>query len=427
MHNSGVRPSVRVIRLVQGESAEATPAPVRVKSTLVWPAPIGSGPATRRPAPPSPEAGKRQELARLSGGRVETWPITCRAEGREYARQWWWDACLTLLTLGLYLPWAQVRSRRYFLRRTVVAGHAMDYHEPVTQAWPRHALALGLVLGVSGAWAGSALAGMLALSLALAVWPMLVLTNLTHRLAQVSWAGRRLAFDAAWQEVYRALWWPLASGGALAWLAMAATLVGLPTGWRAWGGVALLWLLCWPIFLWSWFRFRQQHLRLGPLSLLWKARREALFLLTWRVLTWAMLASLFSAGLGAILVAGVLGLEGRLTWTSQGVIAAVSGLVVAAAVLPYAQARLQNLVWSKTGNRYVRFRSRLSPSGHVARQLRHLVWLLCTAGLAWPWVAVANHRRRLEAMTIWARVDVEVLQAAWPVHTVAVRQSSRQR
>jgi uncharacterized membrane protein YjgN (DUF898 family) len=87
--------------------------------------------------------------------------------------------------------------------------------------------------------------------------------------------------------------------------------------------------------------------------------------------------------------------------------------VVLAAVLPYAQARLQNLVWSKTGNRYLRFRSRLPVQAYVALQMRNAVLLVLTLGLYWPWAVVASRRMRTESLLVWARVETDVLKANW--------------
>jgi len=91
-------------------------------------------------------------------------------------------------------------------------------------------------------------------------------------------------------------------------------------------------------------------------------------------------------------------------------------LAVCAAVMPYVQARLQNLVWNKTGNRYLRIRSKLPVADFVQLQCRHALLLVLTAGLYWPWAVMATRRMRTHAVTVWSRVDTEVLKANWPVH-----------
>jgi uncharacterized membrane protein YjgN (DUF898 family) len=63
--------------------------------------------------------------------------------GREYFRIWIVNLCLSLVTLGLYIPWARVRTRRYFYRNTLLAGHAFDY-----LADPKRLLVGYLIVGV---------------------------------------------------------------------------------------------------------------------------------------------------------------------------------------------------------------------------------------------------------------------------------------
>lgn len=456
MNNSGVRSAVRVIRLEafgsarvvdsdltrSGESGSASDlASDHEYSTLPsvsWPEPIGSA-RSRAPGSafvdhPDPvvvplvpvlkaqvealraEPDAATPMPRLPHGVVTSWPVRFRGEEAQYVRLWFTCLLLVVLTAGLYWPWARVRSQRYLMRHTRVAGHALDYHEPAASLLPRYLLSLCLLVGVAGAWAGSAMAGMLATSLALAVWPLLVFMSLNQRLAHISWAHRRVAFDGLCQDVYRAMWAPLAGGGALTWLLMAAVILHRPVAWVACGAVMALWLLGMPVFAWAWFQFRQRHVRLGPLSMMWKATRAAVLMLFARTLVWAMLTSLFSLGVAAMALAAVLVMRGHVNWSVTRSVAALALLAVCAAVQPYLQARLQNLVWNKTGNRYLRIRSRLPVAAFVQLQCRHAVLLALTLGLYWPWAAMATRRMRTHALTIWSRVDVEILKANWPPH-----------
>src|SRR3974390_2548730 len=45
----------------------------------------------------------------------------------EYFRIWIVNLCLTVVTLGLYSPWAKVRRKRYFYGCTLLEGSAFDY------------------------------------------------------------------------------------------------------------------------------------------------------------------------------------------------------------------------------------------------------------------------------------------------------------
>lgn len=63
--------------------------------------------------PPSPE--------------VTTLPVLFTGEAGEYFRIWIVNVLLSIVTLGIYLPWARVRTRQYFYGHTWVDGHTFEY------------------------------------------------------------------------------------------------------------------------------------------------------------------------------------------------------------------------------------------------------------------------------------------------------------
>jgi uncharacterized membrane protein YjgN (DUF898 family) len=253
--------------------------------------------------------------------------------------------------------------------------------------------------------------------MALVVTPLVVHTSLMHRMAHTSWAGRRLSFDGQFNAVYSALLMPLLGIVTAAWLTLAATTFHQPIWWVALGFVTALWLLGLPLFCGAYFHYRQRRVSLGPLRLLWKASHVAMLMLWARTAVWSVLVSALVMGLGAVALGVWLRMHGA---PRPGVLWGLAVAVVVCVlvmVLPYVQARLQNLVWNKTGNRSLRFRSRLSVKDYVVLQMRHAALLLLTLGLYWPWAVVASRRMRTEALTVWARVDTEVLKAHWPPFT----------
>lgn len=433
MNNPGASSGVRVIWLDELDRMSAPPRPSEVPlveadapgvrlPALQWPEPIGSG---RAPAPavpeaaalppiePEPEVLVPPELPRLPAGEVRAWPVRFDGVPREFARMWWLNLLKILCTAGLYAPWARVQHLRYLMQHTRVAGQRFDYHEPPTRLLARDVALVCLVLGVAGAWSGSRLAGMLALSLGMAAWPLLLFVGLSQRIAHLSWGGRMLTFDGLCEEVYRALWLPLTSSAMLAWMLMAAWLQGPAPGWGWFLIVLLLWLLSIPLSVWAWFQFRQGHVRVGGLRLRWIVQPEGAYQLAWRVLVWGAWSLLLGLGLALMLLACLKWAKVRLAWSATTQVGAVALAAMMLGVRPYAQARLQNMVWNKTGNRHLRFRSKLSVSRYVLLQLRHTVLLVLTVGLYWPWAVMASHRMRMHAVSVRARVDTAVLREHW--------------
>jgi len=47
--------------------------------------------------------------------------------GRDYARIWIVNLALTLVTFGLYLPFARARQLRYLRQHTLIGGETLDF------------------------------------------------------------------------------------------------------------------------------------------------------------------------------------------------------------------------------------------------------------------------------------------------------------
>jgi uncharacterized membrane protein YjgN (DUF898 family) len=55
------------------------------------------------------------------------YPVVFTATAGEYFRIWIVNLALTIVTLGLYSPWAKVRRKRYFYEHTAVDGDTFEY------------------------------------------------------------------------------------------------------------------------------------------------------------------------------------------------------------------------------------------------------------------------------------------------------------
>jgi uncharacterized membrane protein YjgN (DUF898 family) len=136
--------------------------------------------------------------------------------------------------------------------------------------------------------------------------------------------------------------------------------------------------------------------------------------------------SFYMAALGALGVAllglVVLGLTaaiivpaGAVTGSKAALFFAIVPLIIAAVIyfniVPRAfwQARVQNLVWSRTGNNYFRFKSDLPVGAYIWLQFKNYLLILVTLGFYWPFAVVATKRAKLDAMSLHSRVDLDTL------------------
>lgn len=73
-------------------------------------------------------------------------PIVFTGNGTEYAKIFFVNLALTILTLGVYSAWAKVRRKRYFYANTLLAGSSFDYHASPIQILKGRALVVGVFI-----------------------------------------------------------------------------------------------------------------------------------------------------------------------------------------------------------------------------------------------------------------------------------------
>jgi uncharacterized membrane protein YjgN (DUF898 family) len=79
---------------------------------------------------------------------------------------------------------------------------------------------------------------------------------------------------------------------------------------------------------------------------------------------------------------------------------------------PWITTRLQNLVWTKTGNGQMRFISQLRFRDMLWLSVKNGLLIGITLGLYWPFAKVAMARLRLEAVHVRTVTDMQALLAA---------------
>lgn len=359
--------------------------------------------------------------ARVPGQDTQSYHLQVRftGSGSEYFRIWIVNLLLMLLTLGIYYPWAKVRRLRYFHGNTLVDGAPLDFHgKPIKML--KGYLLVGLLFALySVAGNFSAVAGLIAFVIVMALWPALLKSSMQFRLANTSWRGMRFRFQGSLPEVYRAVL-PMFVPS----LAILAALTGVdnPEKPPAWyvsvvGVVFLVTAAVVPWLLWNLKQYQHNNYALASLTTKFKASLGSfymVFLKTFGVMLLAvLLASLLAGALAAGLVAmgaagGLRG--GRIAGLMGALLGAVAGVFAMLIVVrPYLTSRFQNLVWTRTGNASLRFLSDLRFRGLLGLTLKNWLLVILTLGLYWPFAAVALARMRLEAVTVKTRVSPETL------------------
>lgn len=355
--------------------------------------------------------------------KVHRFGVNFSGSGSEYFRIWIVNLLLLIVTFGLYYPWAKVRKLRYFYNHTEVAGHPFDFHGNPRQMLRGFLLMAALLLAYGLAGNVSETAGAIAGLILALVWPALLRASLQFRLAQTSWRGLRFSFRGSMKDAYMVFLVPgLMMVGAL--VVFGILMVVLLPGRAAQGPMAphqlgmagLLSLLLlaafmslMPYLLWRLKAYQHRHYALGP----WQTTFTATFGEMWRVFLRSSMV-LLAGGVLVVALAGVWSwLAGSMdTDTSAGTKGAlirmlpvmlVGFFLVQLLYSAHLTASLQNLVWTRTGNRQIRFKSELSHWRLMTLMLKNMVLTGLTLGLYWPFAAVAMAKLKLEAIQVHTR------------------------
>lgn len=351
--------------------------------------------------PEGPAAPARQLAIRFTGS------------GRDYFRIWIVNVLLTLVTFTLYYPWAKARRLRYFHGHTQVDGTPMEFHGNPRAMLRGYLLAAAMLASYSLAGQVSTAAGLSALALVAVIAPALFRSSMRFRLASSSWRGMRFVFSGSTGDAYRAML-PLFMvivlvAGAVPWMMQ-------PEQAPWWFGPLLVAVILVTVAMLPWLLYRLkrfQHANYGLASLQtgFKATVGAFYVLVFKTFACAMmfLLAVIAAGLGWLMLSRSGQSVGLLQAAFMSALVFPLLLVSYLVGKTYFTAALQNLVWTKTGNRSMRFVSRLRFSRLFWLSVRNWLLIVLTLGLYWPFAAVASARLRLESVVIKTRQDPGVL------------------
>ena len=341
--------------------------------------------------------------------------VTVNFSGRtgEYFQIWLVNTALTLASVGLYMPWARVRTRRYFLGQIRLQESGLDY-----QANPRamffgwvviglgftllssfgDLLTMGLTsavqLWVKGSWIVPLLsAGVVGviLLIQLVTLSWLLVQSLRYNSSMTSYRNLRFGFGNV--EARFNLWKEMVI------LLLLRFLVPISLG------------LLQPYAAWRWRRFLIRHRRFGTTPFAFTAKPsdfrrlhlQALPLLLPAIASIATL--LLSVALAINKVISTPGVTAPSLIPSF--ILTVLAIAMAIASIPllliwscWLEARAASLSWRCTHLGELRFACAWRARDLIRLRLLHGLALIFSLGLAWPWVRIRETRYRLQRISV---------------------------
>ena len=372
---------------------------------------------------------------------IDAHPMEFTGSGGEYFRVWIVNVLLSIITLGIYTPWARRRTAQYFYGHTLVAGSPLEFTAQQRRMVVGFVLLMLLTIAYQLAVnTGQDTAVALFLLGGAVLAPFIWASAMRFRLGATRWRGLRLQFTASWKEVYIASWPVFAL--ALVWLGVfygiqmlspeiAQVLEAvededaqqaLPRFTPAMGGLLLLGVvlsvLCVIRLEYNYKSLFVLRAQVGAERGRWKPvymdfvwvwlATVAVFLLGLIVV--AVLTAILAGGSFALLAGKGPGLG---LWMVLLIFAAVVGgffllLLLSAPARAYREARMFRLMWDNIGvSQVARFKCSLSTGGYVWLRIKNLLLTLLTLGFYRPFARVSEYRMKLESVTLHVKGGVE--------------------
>ena len=377
---------------------------------------------------------------------IDAHPLEFTGSGGEYFRVWIVNVLLSIVTLGIYTPWARRRTAQYFYSHTLVAGSPLEFTAQQRKMVMGFVLLMLITLAynIAANTGQDAAVGVLLLTGAV-LSPLIWGSAMRFRLGATRWRGLRLQFTAHWKEVYLASW-PLFAL-ALVWFGVffgmqilspeladvlqevedEAANPKMPSFTPAMGALLLLGLvltvLCFIRLEYNYKSLLVLKAQVGTEKGRWKPvymdfvkvwlATVAVFVLT--VVGFSVLIGVL-AGSSIALFAGQSSRMGlwMILVIIVSIIAGIFMLILASApARAYREARMFQLMWNNIGVSHVaRFKCHLKSGRYVWLRIKNMLLTLLTLGLYRPFARVSEYRMKCESVTLHVKGGVEQVTGA---------------
>jgi len=324
-------------------------------------------------------------------------PLEFTGKASEYFGIWIVNVLLTIITLGIYAPWAKVRNKKYLYGNTLLENSPFDFIANPVTILKGYLLALGFYVLFSVSSNFYPLSGLFFLFLFLLIFPWVVVRSMSFRLANTTYRNIRFHFERDYGESYKVF---LGIG----------LLIPLTLG------------FIFPYYHYRQVKFVADKSGFGTSRFSFDTKVGNYYVIY--VIVWAVFAGI---GVIAAIVMGIIfaknpdmaalmqpPAEGQEIEPEQqktflifiGLLYAVFG-VLYIAVFAYMQAALNNLLWNNVSIAKQRFRSTLTTPMMVWLYLTNSVCIVISFGLLIPWARIRMMRYRVKCLTVLSKGDLD--------------------
>ncbi len=338
---------------------------------------------------------------RPAAAEMRAYPVAFTGNAKEYFRIWIVNLFLSVITLGIYSPWAKVRKKRYFYGNTWIADANFDYHgNPVAILKGRVVAVLALLAyNVSGHYLPKFGTGVLLALMVAAPW--LIVRSLQFNAENSSYRNLRFHFHGRYEEGLRAIA-PLLLSPLLALLLPAIQPGKAPTSGL---DIAILlapsipFLIFYPYVVASVKRFHVRNSTFGSAPFAFSAPTEDFYIV------YFLGGLIFVVG---SIVAGVSAFA-SLAIPKVGWLAIPAAYLFAGSIFfGYTRSRIGNITFNETSlDGKMRFASELSALKLGWIYFVNLLAMAVSCGLLVPWAVMRTARYRASCLRLECSGDLE--------------------
>lgn len=313
--------------------------------------------------------------------------------GSEYFRIWIVNLLLTIITLGIYSPWAKVRRLRYFYGNTELNDEPFDFTANPKRILIGRLIAIGVYLVISVLGEFSPVIAAVGGLLIMALFPWLVRSTLRFRARNSQYKNVRFAFVGSLLSAYMLFGLVIFANlliTGVGYVAVNAQMVGTGVG------IFLIGFALLAPFAWRLFKSYQfDNTQFGKMAFTWHASMLDVYKAVLIPIGIAILISIVGvvmAGLG-----GVIGSDFGVV-----VVLAVIGMyLMMLLIVPFTQACLHKVIW---GNLTIGESEFVLNDFSIFRfafiQFTNYLMIGLTLGLFTPWAVVRLHRYKTETLSL---------------------------
>ena len=122
--------------------------------------------------------------------------------GSEYFKIWIVNILLTIVTLGLYYPWAKVRNNRYLYANSTIEGRGFDYHATGKQLFFGYLIAMALLIAYIIIQNISPIGSLVVILIFFLAFPWIIWRSLSFNMRMTSFSNVRFSFDGTLGGAY---------------------------------------------------------------------------------------------------------------------------------------------------------------------------------------------------------------------------------